>query len=55
MMLNFGLLKSQAQKDADEKARNILIAKIEAKAKAEAEESSNTNSDTAVEEQKQGE
>ena len=42
-MLNFGLLKSQAQKDADEEARNILIARIEAEAKAK--ESSNTSSD----------
>ena len=50
-MLNFGLLKSQAQKDADTKARNILIAKIEAEAKAK--ESSNTSSDEAA--QKQGE
>ncbi len=49
-MLNFGLLKSQAQKDADEAVRNILIAKIETEVEAKDKESSSTNSDIAVKE-----
>ena len=50
-MLNFGLMKSKAQKEADEAVRNILIAKIEAEAKAK--ESSSTSSDKTA--QKTGE